>query len=623
VNIKRSPLCGRNFEYYSEDPYLAGEMGASHIEGLQGEGVACSVKHYAANNQETDRMFSDSVVDERALNEIYLAAFEKPAKTAKTIMCSYNKINGTFSAENKELLTDILRGKWKFDGLVVTDWGAAKDTVKGIKAGLDLIMPGGNPVYTDEIINAVNSGLLPESELDTAVSRILQVINFATSNRKDGVKFDFEADHALARKTATECAVLLKNDNSILPLDKKAKVAFIGEFAKNPRYQGNGSSFINSYRVDNALDCAKEYDIVNSAKDADIAVIFAGLPDICESEGFDRKNIDLPDEQNKLIAEVCAVQKNVVVVLHNGAPVAMPWIDSVSAVLEMYLGGEGVGAATVDLLFGDATPCGKLAETFPRKLEDNPSYLNFPGYDGITEYKEGVYAGYRYYDKKQMPVLFPFGYGLSYTTFEHSNLRLDNTKIRDNDELTIAVDVKNSGSIKAKEVVQLYVKPLVNAIPRPVRELKGFEKIELAPGETKTVTFVLSKRAFAYYNATIHDWHVETGEYAIEVGSSSRDIRLSATVTVQSTVEIPITYTEYSTIGKIMRSEKGRVLFTPVMRAILERSEDAKDGTNTAMGAAAAEMQMKMMQEMPLASLVNFGVVSKEQMRGIISALNT
>jgi beta-glucosidase len=448
ANIKRSPLCGRNFEYFSEDPYLSGEMAASWIRGLQNQGIGACLKHYAVNNQETRRMTGDSIVDERTLREIYLASFEGAVKGGKpkTVMCSYNKINGTYAAENRYLLTEILRDTWGFEGFVVTDWGAVRDRIKGIQAGLDLEMPGGKGGNDIRIIEAVKSGALDEALLDETVERIVRIVlEYAENHRADAV-FDRVKDHETAKKAAAECAVLLKNEGGILPLKRNATVAVIGEFAKSPRYQGSGSSFINAYKVDSAFNAlgvdakivfAQGYDsktgsmvptdtvnesliaeAVRTASGAEAAVIFAGLPDSYESEGFDRKNIDLPENQNVLIREVCKVQKNTVVVLHNGSPVAMPWINEVKAVLEMYLGGEGVGAAAASLIFGDTNPSGRLAETFPVKLSDNPSYLNFPGDRDETVYREGVYVGYRNSDKKEMPVLFPIGHGLSYTTFE-------------------------------------------------------------------------------------------------------------------------------------------------------------------------------------------------------------
>lgn len=437
VNIKRSPLCGRNFEYLSEDPYLAGKMAASYIRGVQSWDVGTSMKHYAANNQEYNRMSCSSNLSERTFREIYLPAFETAVKEAqpKTIMCSYNKINGEYASENKHLLTEILRDEWGFEGYVMTDWGAVADRVTGIVAGLDLEMPGSHGVNDAKIIAAVKDGSLDEALLDKAVERILKVLFSYADNRHPEAVFDRDADHEKAVKIETECAVLLEN-NGILPLKEGRKVVYIGEYAEKPRYQGGGSSHINSSKVTSALESAKEkgrpvsyvkgfpFDkdeenagelaaAVQAAKDAEVAVIFAGLPDLIESEGYDRKDMKLPACQNKLIEEVIKVQPNTVVVLHNGSPVEVPWADKTAAILEMYLGGQGVGEATDKLLYGEVNPSGRLAETFPLRLEDNPSYLNFPG-DGVNvDYAEGIYVGYRYYDARKMPVRWAFGHGLS------------------------------------------------------------------------------------------------------------------------------------------------------------------------------------------------------------------
>lgn len=502
VNIKRSPLCGRNFEYFSEDPYLASEMAGAHIKGVQSKNIGTSIKHFAANNQEYRRMSCSSEIDERTFREIYLGAFETAIKEGKpdTVMCSYNKINGEFSSENHKLLTEILRDEWGFEGYVMSDWGAVNERVKGLKAGLDLEMPGSGG-YTDaEIVSAVKDGTLEESVLDTAVERILNIIFKYTDNRQEG-RFDLEADHQIAKKIAEESMVLLKNDG-ILPLKAgEQKIAFIGKFAEKPRFQGGGSSHINSFKVESALDAVKAYtevayaqgydvkedkideamvkEAVETAKNADVAVIFAGLPDAFESEGYDREHMGMPDCQNYLIQEILKVQKSVVVVLHNGSPVEMPWADDVSAILEAYLCGQAVGAAEADILFGKVNPSGKLAETIPYHLEDNPSYLNFPGDGQKVEYKEGVFVGYRYYDMKKMPVRYPFGYGLSYTIFEYSDLQLSKEKIKDTETLQVSVKVKNTGKMAGKEVVQLYVSDKTNAVMRPVNELKNFVKVEL------------------------------------------------------------------------------------------------------------------------------------------------
>ena len=624
VNIKRSPLCGRNFEYLSEDPYLTGELAKNYINGVQSQNIGVSLKHYAANSQEYNRMSSDSVVDERTLREIYLAGFETAVKGSKpwTIMCSYNRINGTFAAENKRLLTDILRDEWGFDGYVVSDWGATTaDRVKCLEAGMDLEMPGKNAANDKQLVEAVKNGTMDESVLDTAVERILSVTLKYLDNRKPETVIDFEADHEKARKIAAESMVLLKNDG-ILPLKREQKIAFVGKFAEAPRFQGGGSSHVNSYKVTSALEAAKDLHVtyapgyaietaepddamiaeaVETAKNADVAVVFVGITDAMESEGFDRKSLSMPKNHEALVEAVAKAQKNTVVVVMCGGCITMPWLDDVRGVLYAYLGGEAVGAATLDLLFGDVNPSGKLAETFPRRLEDNPSYLYYFGDEqNKTEYREGVFVGYRYYDKKNLDVLFPFGYGLSYTTFEYSDFTVDKTAMQDTDTLTVSVKVKNTGAVKGKEVVQLYVGMPKSRTIRPDKELRGFEKIELEPGEEKTVSFTLSKRAFAYYRTDISDWYVESGEYVIMAAKSSRDIACTATVQVESTPAIKRVYTMNSTVEEIMESPVGREIVGKMMAA----SPLAQMDDN---GLGMGEGMERMMMEMPLRALISFG----------------
>lgn len=579
VNIKRSPLCGRNFEYYSEDPLVATEIAGALIKGIQSKNVGTSIKHFLANNQETRRLSSDSRIDERTLHEIYLAAFEGAVKKQKpwTVMCSYNRINGIYAAQNHEYLTKTLRDKWGFDGYVMSDWGAVNDRVEDLKAGLDLEMPTSLGANDKLIVEAVQNGTLDEKIVDTAVERILSIVFRYEENKDKNAVWDKDKDHEMARRVAQETIVLLKNED-VLPLDEKSDIAFIGKYAKEPRYQGGGSSHINSFKITSALDIVSEMpniiyaqgfqdkedkadekllaEAVEAAKKAKAAVIFAGLPDAFESEGFDRKHMSMPDCQNELIEKVAEVQPNTIVVLHNGSPVEMPWVSKVKGIVEAYLSGQAVGGAVCDILFGKVNPSAKLPETFPLKLEDNPSYLSYFGEGDMVEYREGIFVGYRYYDKKKMDVLFPFGHGLSYTTFEYSNLNVDKEKIKDTDTMTVSVDVTNTGKMAGKEVVQLYVADKKSKVIRPVKELRDFAKVELAPGETKTVSFVLDKRAFAYYSVKIHDWHVETGEFDILIGKSSRDIVLSKIVTVESTVKIPFTYTTDTTVGDVMEDPR-------------------------------------------------------------------
>lgn len=647
VNIKRSPLCGRNFEYYSEDPYVASEMAGALIDGIQSKGVGTSIKHFLANNQEHRRMSSSSEVDERTLREIYLAAFEGAVKEHKpwTVMCSYNKINGIYAAQNKEMLTDILRNEWGFDGFVVSDWGAVNDRPADLEAGLDLEMPSSKGVGDRQIVKAVQEGHLDEAVLDKAVERILARVFQFEENRDETAWFDMEKDHAMARKVAEETIVLLKNEGELLPLRDTDRIAFIGKYASSPRYQGGGSSHINSFRTESAWECVKDWgnitlaegfrddadevdetlieEAVAQAREAQAAVIFAGLPDAFESEGFDRAHMKMPDCQNELIRRVAAVQPNTVVVLHNGSPVEMPWADQVKGIVEAYLGGQAVGAAIVDILFGKVNPSGKLPETFPFKLEDNPSYLYYGGEKDRVEYREGIFVGYRYYDKKHMDVRFPFGHGLSFTTFAYDAPKISAKRIRDTETVTIRVDVTNTGSRPGKEVVQLYVAPPKGDVIRPVRELKGFEKVELAPGETKMVSFTLDGRAFSYWNTQIHDWHVESGTYRLQVGQSSRRIVLEESVYVESSVHLPVHYTLDTTFGDLQKDPEAMELLAPYMGldALVK-----KEGEESQAAAEAISSQMKdaMVRYMPLRGAFSFGghEVDPAQLQEILDRLN-
>lgn len=646
VNIKRSPLCGRNFEYYSEDPCLATEIAGALIHGVQSKNVGTSIKHFLANNQETRRLSSDSRVDERTLHEIYLAAFEGAVTKEKpwTVMCSYNRINGTYAAENHKYLTEVLRDQWKFDGYVMSDWGAVNNRVADLKAGLDLEMPASGGTNDELIVRAVQSGALEESVVDTAVERILNIVFRYEEHRDKTAVFDRDKDHELARKVAQETIVLLKNEG-VLPLEEKKQIAFIGKYVKKPRYQGGGSSHINSHKVTAAWDVIKDMpnisyaqgfvddkdqtdealleEAVQTAAKADVAVIFAGLPDSFESEGYDRTHMRMPDCQNELIAKVAAVQPNTIVVLHNGSPVEMPWADQVKGIVEAYLGGQAVGGAVCDILFGKVNPSGRLPETFPKKLEDNPSYLSYIGEGDMVEYREGIFVGYRYYDKKKMDVLFPFGYGLSYTAFDYSNLRVDKKKFKDTDTVTVTVDVTNTGKMAGKEVVQLYVADKESTVIRPEKELRDFAKVELMPGETKTVSFTLGKRAFAYYNTTIHDWHVETGEFAIQIGRSSRDIVLQETVTVESTVKIPFVYTTDTTLGDVMKNPKAYEIVKSLFEKSLFDTDSAEERGEASSEAISDDMNEAMLIYTPLRGPVSFGgEVSMEDIQKLVDQMN-
>lgn len=639
ANIKRSPLCGRNFEYFSEDPLLSSEMAAAYIQGVQTHHVGTSLKHFAANNQENRRMTASSEVDERTLREIYLASFEGAVKKAQpwTVMCSYNRINGVFASENPRTLTDILRGEWGFEGYVMSDWGAVNDRVAGLRAGLELEMPASGGDNDRLIVEAVRSSALDEAVLDEAVRRILTITKRYLENREPGAVFDRPAHDALARELARECMVLLKNENGLLPLRKEQRVAFIGQFAAAPRFQGGGSSHINASHVTSALEAAKDFGVsyaqgyvsdkdrtdeallaeaVRAAKEAEVAVVFAGLPDAFESEGYDRTHLHMPDCQNRLISEICAVQKNVVVVLHNGSPVDMPWLDKVGAVLECYLGGQAVGGAAVDLLFGLANPCAKLAETFPKRLEDTPAYLNFPGDGDTVEYREGVYVGYRWYDARKMDVLFPFGYGLSYTTFDYSSLSLDKTSLRDGDTLHVSCKVKNTGSVAGKEIVQLYVRDRTGTVTRPEKELRDFLKVSLEPGEEKTVEMTLDRRAFAYYNVDLADWHVGSGEFDILIGASSRDIRLEGTVTMQGN-PLPLRVTANTTCGALMRDPRTAAVLNEMVSQTM-RNMGGGDDPDT------QRMMSQMLENLPLRSLRSFsdGAVDNAAVETLVKKLS-
>lgn len=646
-NIKRSPLCGRNFEYFSEDPYLSSQIAASHIKGVQSMGVGTSLKHFACNNQETRRMTCSANMDERTFFEIYAASFEGAVKEGKpyTIMCSYNRINNVYSSENKFLLTDVLRDKWGYDGLVMSDWGAVNDRPEGIKAGLDLEMPTSHGVNDRKIVECVKNGTLDEKLLDKAVRNVLNLVDKAENGLSGEVNWDMQAQHELARSISAQCAVLLKNDDALLPLDTNKKIAFIGDFAKNPRYQGGGSSHINSFKVTSALDAVKDYcevtyaqgyesntdvpdvklinEAVECAKKCDAAVIFAGLTDLYESEGFDRKHMKMPANQLELIDKVCEVCSNVVVVLHNGSPVEMPFKNKVKSILEMYLGGQAVGGAACDLIFGKVNPSGKLAETFPEKLSDNPSFISFPGEMDDVQYREGIFVGYRYYDHKQIEPLFPFGHGLSYTTFEYSDIKLSSNAINADDELTVSVKVTNTGKVEGKEVVQLYVTDKESSLIRPVKELKGFEKVSLKPGESKNVMFKLDKRAFAFYSEAAHDWLVEEGDFIISVGSSSRDIRLTDEVFVSSKDRIPVKYTVNSPLGDIAADPNSRKIFGNMFEEISKGMREAQP--EDSMGAATELMTNAMLREMPIRAILSFSgeaFITYDELGKMIDELN-
>ena len=548
VNIKRSPLCGRNFEYYSEDPLLSGVLGAAHVTGLQSEGPGASLKHFAANNQETERMRVSAEVDARTLREIYLPAFERVVREAKpaTVMCSYNKINGVYASQNHWLLTEVLRDEWGFEGAVVSDWGAVSNRVAGVAAGMDLEMPGSGGATDQQIVDAVRSGELDEAVVDSAVRRVLALTELAHEPTNE---LDIDGHHALARELAADSVVLLKNDRTALPLRDGESIAVIGDFASTPRYQGAGSSHINPTRLDVPLDVIIELaaargstvdfaagftldesgdavaltaEAVAHARAADVAVIFAGLSDREESEGFDRTSIDLPSAQVDVIRAVAAVASRTVVVLSNGGVVSLEgWHDDVDAILEGWLLGQAGGGALADVLFGVVNPSGRLAESIPLRLEDNPSWMNFPGEQGEVRYGEGVLVGYRYYESARVPVRYPFGHGLSYTSFSTTALEVE---VTGDDSAIARVTVANTGDRPGKHVVQLYVVSPSAEVRRPARELRAFSKVELEPGESVTVELPLDRRCFAYWDVTLDRWVVAAGDYTVEIGDSVAQI---------------------------------------------------------------------------------------------------
>ncbi|WP_337059464.1 glycoside hydrolase family 3 C-terminal domain-containing protein [Kineococcus sp. G2] len=572
VNMKRTPLCGRNFEYFSEDPVLAGDLAAAMVAGVQSQGVGTSLKHFAANNQETERMTVSADVDERTLREIYLTAFERVVRAAQpwTVMCSYNRVNGVYASEDPWLLTEVLREEWGFQGLVVSDWGAVNVREDGVRAGLDLEMPSSGGTGTKRILDAVAAGTLAEADVDRAVRRVLELLAKAAPALADPGTVDVEAHHALAREAATASAVLLRNEPvdgaPLLPLAPTGgTVAVIGEFARTPRYQGAGSSQVNPTRLDDALSALQEafagsrevvfaagYDpdseeldaeladeAVGAAEAAEVAVVFLGLPPRYESEGYDRDHMDLPTAQVELLRRVAAANAKVVVVLSNGSAVTVePWQQQVPALLETWLLGQAGGGAVADLLTGAVNPSGRLAETIPVRHSDNPTVGNFPGENGHVRYGEGLLIGYRWYDAHALPVAYPFGHGLSYTTFAYSDLTVRPA----GDGAEVTVTVTNTGAVAGTETVQVYVRDPEASAYRPEQELKGFARLTLAPGESGTATIALDRRAFAFWHTGTGDWVVEGGEFQVRVGASSRDVRLTRSITLDGDdVRLPLT----------------------------------------------------------------------------------
>ncbi|MEJ3405318.1 glycoside hydrolase family 3 C-terminal domain-containing protein [Rathayibacter sp. YIM 133350] len=636
INIKRSPLCGRNFEYLSEDPLISGVLGSALVRGLQSTGVGASLKHFAANNQEADRMRVSADIDPRPLREIYLRGFQRVVTHEQpwTVMCSYNRINGVYSSENPWLLNTVLRDEWGFEGLVVSDWGAVNDRIAALVAGLDLEMPSSNGVTDAEIVAAVRDGRLEESVVDTAATRVVALVRSAVAAADADAAYDAEAHHALAREAAAASVVLLKNEGPLLPLAGDERIAVVGELARTPRYQGAGSSLINPTRLDNALDAIRELAgtvdfaagygsdgsgsdeltaaAVSAARDAAVVLLFLGVPAEQESEGFDRDDIELPAEQLALLEGVIAANPNTVVVLSNGGVVRLSgFADRVPAIVEGWLLGQAGGSAVADVLFGRVNPSGRLAETIPVRLQDSPAYLDFPGEHGHVRYGEGLFVGYRWYDARDAGVSYPFGHGLSYTSFAYS----DATATASEEGIRVRVSVTNTGERDGAEVVQVYTSLPSSAVVRAPRELKGFAKVALAAGETADVEVVIDRDDLAYWDTRVERWLVEGGTYVIEVGASSRDIRSTASVEVQGdTASVPLT----------MESSVGEILAHPVAGPVVLQA--LAGGEGAAAGLIADPSMFKMMASFPIGRLLAFplpgGGISREQVQQLLAASN-
>ncbi|MEV5069693.1 glycoside hydrolase family 3 C-terminal domain-containing protein [Microbacterium sp. LMI12-1-1.1] len=649
INIKRSPLCGRNFEYLSEDPIVSGVLGAAIVNGIQSQGVGTSLKHFAANNQENDRMRSSSDVDPRPLREIYLRGFQRVVEDAQpwTVMCSYNRINGVYASEDPWLLTQVLRDEWGFEGLVVSDWGAVNERVPGLAAGMDLEMPSSNGVTDAQIVAAVQDGSLDESVVDVAAGRVLDLVRKAT----DGAgaiagPLDVDAHHALAREAAGRSIVLLKNDG-ILPLAKDARLAVIGEFAAKPRYQGAGSSMINPTRLDTALDeiralaagevayaqgfsnaldvsddetAALRAEAVAAASAADVAVVFLGLPARLESEGYDRDDIDLPAAQLALLDAVLAANANTVVVLSNGGVVALPFADRVPAILEGWLLGQAGGGATADVLFGAVNPSAKLTETIPVRLEDTPAFLDFPGEFSHTRYGEGLFVGYRWYDARRLEVGFPFGHGLSYTTFSYADAA---AAVDADGDVEVTVAVTNTGDRAGREVVQVYTSLADSAVQRAPRELKAFASVALEPGETQVVTLTVRRKDLAYWDVRADRWVVEGGEYAVDIAASSRDIRSSVSVAVDGDAfTLPLSRT--SSMGEVL----AHPIAGPIVQAAMAQMLGGVSDSAASIMPEGVDMS-KMMESFPVGRIGMMGAlagdgegVGAEMIDGLIAMAN-
>ena len=649
INIKRSPLCGRNFEYLSEDPIVSGVLGAAIVQGIQSQGVGTSLKHFAANNQENDRMRASSDVDPRPLREIYLRGFQRVVEDAQpwTVMCSYNRINGVYASEDPWLLTQVLRDEWGFEGLVVSDWGAVNERVPGLAAGMDLEMPSSNGVTDAQIVAAVQDGSIDESVVDVAAGRVLDLVRKATEGAGAVAgPLDVDAHHALAREAAGRSIVLLKNEGAILPLAKDATIAVIGEFAEKPRYQGAGSSMINPTRLDSALDGIRALAVgevsyaqgfsnalevsadetvvlrdeaVAAASAADVAVVFLGLPARLESEGYDRDDIDLPEAQLELLDAVLAANPRTAVVLSNGGVVALPFADRVPAILEGWLLGQAGGGATADVLFGDVNPSGRLTETIPARLEDTPAFLDFPGEFSHVRYGEGLFVGYRWYDARRMEVAFPFGHGLSYTSFSYTDAA---AAVDADGDVEVTVAVTNTGDRAGREVVQVYTSLPGSSVQRAPRELKAFASVALEPGESQVVTLTVRRKDLAYWDIRADRWVVEGGEYTVDVAASSRDIRSTVSVPVDGdALTLPLSRT--SSMGEVLRHP----IAGPVVQAAIAQLMGGLDESAGSIMPEGVDMS-KMMESFPIGRIGMMGALSgdggtsPEMIDGLIAMAN-
>lgn len=661
VNLHRSPLGGRNFEYFSEDPELAGELGAAFVEGLQGEGIGASVKHYAANDQETGRMYVDARVDERALRELHLRPFEIVVTKARpwTVMCAYNRVNGVFASEDPFLLDEVLVREWGFDGLVVSDWGAVNDRPEGVRAGLHLEMPASGGVTDRDVVEAVRAGRLPEARVDALVAAVLDVTLRAEEARAgavppasppslpEGLR---DAHHALVREAAAASVVLLQNDAALLPLDasRHRRVAVVGRFAAEPRYQGGGSSQMVPTRLGSAwdalsaaagafaltyapgtgarheADAAALAEACAHAREADLAVVFVGLPSSMENEGTDRLHMDLPAAHEALVEAVAGVQPNVVVVVVSGAPVRLPFAERAGAVVWAGLGGQAGGAGLADVLLGRAEPGGRLATTWPRRLEDTPCFLSFPGDPHEVRYGEGVFVGYRHYDTARVAPRFPFGHGLSYARFAWDALALDAPVLKDGQPLQVSLRVRNVGDRTGSEVVQLYVHDAASRVRRPEQELRAFAKVTLSPGEEKRVVFRLERRAFAFWDAQAHAFATESGEFEIRLGRSSREILLRERVCLEVAEPVRAPFDRHTPIRRFLEDERARAALLPLVGTVV-KALFGEAGLQAAAGnAAGAADSGSFFLDLPVGKLVGLsrGAVTRDALAGLLVAAN-